>query len=58
VGKHLFEANPWLLSLLGQAALKSFLDFQQKAVAGTADFETSLQDTDSLYVYLGHSVLF
>ena len=34
------------------------LDFQKKAVSGTADFKTSLKDTDSVVVYLGHSVLF
>jgi hypothetical protein len=33
------------------------LDFKSKAVSGTADFKTSLQDTDSVVVYLGHSVL-
>jgi len=33
------------------------LDFQKKAVSGTADFKTSLKDTDSVVVYLGHSVL-
>lgn len=33
------------------------LDFQTKAVSGTADFKTSLKDPDSVVVYLGHSVL-
>jgi hypothetical protein len=33
------------------------LDFQTKAVSGTADFKKSLQDTDSVVVYLGHAVL-
>ena len=33
------------------------LDFRSKAVSGTADFKTSLKDTDSVVVYLGHSVL-
>jgi hypothetical protein len=34
-----------------------FLDFKTKAVSGTADFKKSLQDADSVVVYLGHSVL-
>lgn len=33
------------------------LDFKKRAVSGTADFKTSLQDADSVVVYLGHSVL-
>jgi hypothetical protein len=33
------------------------LDFKSSAVSGTADFKRSLQGTDSVVVYLGHSVL-
>ena len=33
------------------------LDFKKKAVSGTADFKKSLQDPDSVVVYMGHSVL-
>jgi len=33
------------------------LDFQKKVVSGAADFKKSLQDTGSVVVYLGHSVL-
>jgi hypothetical protein len=33
------------------------LDFQKRAVSGAADFKTSLNDPDSVVVYLGHSVL-
>lgn len=33
------------------------LDFQTRALTGTAEFKKSLQDTGSVVVYLGHSVL-